>query len=144
MRVIGFVVERSRERSRVDLDPYRSMSVIRRCVSHSSPASTSGRGDYCLFVHVTGQGFINLPDTVGADPCPPGLYNSDGFRRVCFHRAQHSISPLWAMHSLHHSDPDVMYRLPLAITGRAFYKVSHYISAVGIIFKATRNLASIR
>lgn len=29
------------------------------------------------------------------------------FGEYVFHRAQHAIPPLWAMHSLHHSDPDM-------------------------------------
>jgi sterol desaturase/sphingolipid hydroxylase (fatty acid hydroxylase superfamily) len=58
-------------------------------------------------------------------------------REYLFHRAQHRIPALWAMHSLHHSDPD----MNISTTARHFWaehalkSLTVYL-AVGLIFKA--------
>jgi sterol desaturase/sphingolipid hydroxylase (fatty acid hydroxylase superfamily) len=137
--LIGFVVERSREREprrfgsiSFNVGYSSVVSVIQALLQPAAAAIT------VYLVHVTGQGFINLPDTGWRlIPALLAYIIAMDFGEYVFHRAQHSISPLWAMHSLHHSDPDVN----VSTTARHYW-AEHFIKsltiylAVGIIFKA--------
>lgn len=86
-----------------------------------------------------GGGLINLPDEGW------GLLGSAAifiiamdFMEYGFHRAQHTLPFLWAMHSLHHSDPAVN----VTTTTRAFWaeaaiKAVFVYPLVGILFHVT-------
>jgi sterol desaturase/sphingolipid hydroxylase (fatty acid hydroxylase superfamily) len=85
-----------------------------------------------------GGGLIALPD--GEWQLAPALAAyilAMDFGEYLFHRAQHRIPALWAMHSLHHSDPD----MNVSTTARHFWaehalkSLTVYL-AVGLIFKA--------
>jgi sterol desaturase/sphingolipid hydroxylase (fatty acid hydroxylase superfamily) len=96
-----------------------------------------------LAVNAAGGGWIVLPTTgwglvVG---CLLYLVAMD-LGEYLFHRAQHAIPALWAMHSLHHSDPD----FGATTTVRHFWmdpliKTLTVWLAVGLAFKASPVIA---
>ncbi len=88
-------------------------------------------------VNFCGGGLFRLPDggwtVVGSAAI--FLFAMD-FMEYVFHRAQHAIPFLWAMHSLHHSDPSVN----VTTTTRAFWlepviKAIFVYPVVGILFQ---------
>jgi sterol desaturase/sphingolipid hydroxylase (fatty acid hydroxylase superfamily) len=92
-----------------------------------------------LAVNAVGGGLIELPST-GWDLAVGVLAYlvAMDFGEYLFHRAQHAISALWEMHSLHHSDPE----LDATTTVRHFWfdpllKTVTIWLAVGLLFKAS-------
>ncbi|MBV9523184.1 MAG: sterol desaturase family protein [Alphaproteobacteria bacterium] len=92
-----------------------------------------------LIVGALGGGIITLPSrgwpVIGS--CLVFFLAID-FAEYAFHRAQHSSRLLWALHSLHHSDP----ALNVTTTFRhqwldIFIKAILVYPAVGILFKAS-------
>jgi len=92
-----------------------------------------------LIVNALGGGLIELPSAgigllVVSVPCY--FLAMDGGEYV-FHRAQHRIPALWALHSLHHSDPSVnVSTTPRHFWGDPFLKAITIYSLVGLLFKA--------
>ncbi len=98
-----------------------------------------------LAVNAAGGGWIVLPSQGWglAAGCLIYLAAMD-LGEYLFHRAQHAIPALWAMHSLHHSDPD----LGVTTTVRHFWldpliKTLTIWLAVGLIFKASPVIAGV-
>src|SRR6185437_7825233 len=105
----GFVIERLR--------PARSQGI--GCIGLNVAYAAAVRVVYAvlyplsvglttLLVNALGGGLIELPASgaglVVAIPCYALTMDAGEY---LFHRAQHRIPFLWAMHSLHHSDPAV-------------------------------------
>jgi sterol desaturase/sphingolipid hydroxylase (fatty acid hydroxylase superfamily) len=98
-----------------------------------------------LAVNAAGGGWIVLPSTgwglvLG---CLVYLVAMD-LGEYLFHRAQHAIPALWALHSLHHSDPD----FGATTTVRHFWmdpliKTLTIWLAVGLLFKASPAIVSV-
>ncbi len=91
-----------------------------------------------LIVNALGGGLIELPSSgiglVVGIPCY--FLAMDGGEYV-FHRAQHRIPALWALHSLHHSDPSVnVSTTPRHFWGDPFLKAITIYPLVGLLFKA--------
>ncbi|MHB8529579.1 MAG: sterol desaturase family protein [Caulobacteraceae bacterium] len=92
-----------------------------------------------LVVNAMGGGWIRLPDRGAGLLLGLAVYLAAmDLGEYLFHRAQHAIPALWAMHSLHHSDPAVN----VATTSRHFWLEAAIKSltiwlAVGLIFKAS-------
>jgi sterol desaturase/sphingolipid hydroxylase (fatty acid hydroxylase superfamily) len=89
-------------------------------------------------VNAAGGGWIVLSDSGWGLVAGLAAYTflADGLE-YWFHRAQHRWPLLWAMHSLHHSDPE----LNAASTGRHFWadhvvKLLTIYLLIGIVFKA--------
>jgi len=90
-----------------------------------------------LIVNALGGGLIELPSSgIGllvSIPCY--MLAMDGGEYL-FHRAQHHIPALWALHSLHHSDPAVnVSTTPRHFWGDPFLKAITIYSLVGLLFK---------
>src|SRR5262249_56753173 len=96
-------------------------------------------------VNALGGGLFRLPDSGWAVIASAALFIfAMDFMEYIFHRAQHAIPFLWAMHSLHHSDPSVN----VTTTTRAFWvepviKAIFVYPVVGILFHATLEVLSI-
>lgn len=59
-----------------------------------------------LIVNAMGGGLIHLPNAGRGLVASVLAYTiAMDFGEYVFHRAQHRFAPLWAMHSMHHSDP---------------------------------------
>jgi sterol desaturase/sphingolipid hydroxylase (fatty acid hydroxylase superfamily) len=91
-----------------------------------------------LIVNALGGGLFELPSSgIGllvSIPCY--MLAMDGGEYL-FHRAQHRIPALWALHSLHHSDPAVnVSTTPRHFWGDPFLKAMTIYSLVGLLFKA--------
>jgi sterol desaturase/sphingolipid hydroxylase (fatty acid hydroxylase superfamily) len=98
-----------------------------------------------LAVNAAGGGWIVLPTTGWGflAGCAAYLVAMD-LGEYLFHRAQHAIPALWAMHSLHHSDPD----FGTTTTVRHFWldpliKTLTIWLAVGLLFKASPAIAGV-
>ncbi|HEV2364259.1 MAG TPA: sterol desaturase family protein [Caulobacteraceae bacterium] len=96
-------------------------------------------GAATLIVNRLGGGWIRLPDSgVGLALGVLAYLVAMDFGEYLFHRAQHLIPAMWAMHSLHHSDPGVN----VTTTSRHFWLEAAIKSvtiwlAVGLLFKAS-------
>jgi len=91
-----------------------------------------------LIVNALGGGLIELPASglglILAVPCY--VLAVDGSEYL-FHRAQHRFPMLWAMHSLHHSDPAVnVSTAPRHFWGEMFFKAVTIYVLIGVLFKA--------
>ena len=91
-----------------------------------------------LMVNAVGGGLIELPASgVGlavAVPCYALVMDGGEY---LFHRAQHRIPLLWAMHSLHHSDPAVnISTAPRHFWGEMPLKAVTIYALIGLLFKA--------
>jgi sterol desaturase/sphingolipid hydroxylase (fatty acid hydroxylase superfamily) len=96
-------------------------------------------------VNACGGGLIDLPDRGWAlvGSAAVFIFAMD-FMEYAFHRAQHAVPFLWAMHSLHHSDPSVN----VTTTTRAFWlepgiKAVFVYPMVGILFHVTPAILAI-
>jgi len=90
-----------------------------------------------LTVNALGGGLIELPASgmglAVAIPCY--ALAMDGVEYL-FHRAQHRIPLLWAMHSLHHSDPAVnASTAPRHFWGEILLKSVTIYALIGLVFK---------
>jgi len=90
-------------------------------------------------VSALGGGLMVLPTAgLGLVPAAVAYIVTIDFFEYLFHRAQHAVPALWAMHSLHHSDP----AMNVSTTGRHFWleqaikSVTIYL-AVSLIFAAS-------
>ncbi len=98
-----------------------------------------------LLVNAAGGGWIRLPDHGPWLVFGVVIYLAAmDLGEYLFHRAQHAIPGLWAMHSLHHSDPAVN----VATTSRHFWLESSIKSvtiwlAVGLVFKASSEIVAL-
>src|ERR1700722_8042551 len=98
-----------------------------------------------LAVNAAGGGWIRLPDQgFGLVLGLAGYLAAMDLGEYLFHRAQHAVPALWAMHSLHHSDPAVN----VATTTRHFWLESAIKSltiwlAVGLLFKASPKIVAL-
>jgi sterol desaturase/sphingolipid hydroxylase (fatty acid hydroxylase superfamily) len=116
------------------------VSTLIRAVSAGSIGALA-----TLAVNAAGGGWIVLPSqgfglVLG---CAIYLIAMD-LGEYLFHRAQHAIPALWAMHTLHHSDPDFGF----TTTVRHFWldpllKALTIWLAVGLAFKASPAIVSI-
>lgn len=91
-----------------------------------------------LMVNALGGGLIELPSSgvglVVAAACYALAMDGGEY---FFHRAQHRIPLLWAMHSLHHSDPAVnISTAPRHFWGEMLVKAMTVYPLVGLLFKA--------
>jgi sterol desaturase/sphingolipid hydroxylase (fatty acid hydroxylase superfamily) len=92
-----------------------------------------------LAVNAVGGGLIELPSSGWALILGVAVYLvAMDFGEYAFHRAQHAVPALWAMHSLHHSDP----HFDASTTVRHFWvdpllKTATVWLAVGLVFKAS-------
>jgi sterol desaturase/sphingolipid hydroxylase (fatty acid hydroxylase superfamily) len=90
-------------------------------------------------VSALGGGLVALPaEGLGLVPAALAYVVTVDFFEYLFHRAQHAVPALWAMHSLHHSDP----AMNVSTTNRHFWleqaikSVTIYV-AVSLIFAAS-------
>jgi sterol desaturase/sphingolipid hydroxylase (fatty acid hydroxylase superfamily) len=90
-------------------------------------------------VSALGGGLVALPaQGLGLVPAAVAYVVTVDFFEYLFHRAQHAVPALWAMHSLHHSDP----AMNVSTTSRHFWleqaikSVTIYL-AVSLIFAAS-------
>ncbi|HWF93789.1 MAG TPA: sterol desaturase family protein [Xanthobacteraceae bacterium] len=90
-------------------------------------------------VSALGGGLVALPaEELGLVPAALVYVVTVDFLEYLFHRAQHAVPALWAMHSLHHSDP----AMNVSTTSRHFWleqaikSVTIYL-AVSLIFAAS-------
>jgi len=116
---------------RLNLAYAASLRVIHTLLYPVSLACTT------LLANKLGGGFIRLPESgvglVIAIPCY--VLAMDGVE-YAFHRAQHRFPLLWAMHSLHHSDPAVnVSTAPRHFWGDLLLKSVTIYALVGAIFK---------
>jgi sterol desaturase/sphingolipid hydroxylase (fatty acid hydroxylase superfamily) len=95
-------------------------------------------GGTAIVVSTLGGGLVILPsEGFGVIPAALAYIVTIDLFEYLFHRAQHAIPALWAMHSLHHSDPSVN----VSTTSRHFWleqaikSVTIYLGA-SIIFAA--------
>ena len=90
-------------------------------------------------VNACGGGLIRLPDGGWTIIGSAALFIvAMDFMEYLFHRAQHAVPFLWAMHSLHHSDPSVN----VTTATRAFWlepgiKAVFVYPVVGLLFQVT-------
>ena len=91
-----------------------------------------------LMVNALGGGLIELPASgVGLALAVPCYALAIDGGEYLFHRAQHRIPFLWAMHSLHHSDPAVnVSTAPRHFWGEMLLKAVTIYTVIGLIFKA--------
>ena len=90
-----------------------------------------------LMVNALGGGLIELPASGAglAVAIPCYALAMDGGEYL-FHRAQHRIPLLWAMHSLHHSDPAVnVSTAPRHFWGEMLLKSVTIYVLIGLVFK---------
>ncbi len=90
-----------------------------------------------LVVNALGGGLIELPASgaglMVAIPCYALAMDAGEY---LFHRAQHRIPLLWAMHSLHHSDPAVnVSTAPRHFWGEMLLKAVTIYALIGLLFK---------
>ena len=96
-------------------------------------------------VNLCGGGFLRLPDEGWTIVGSAALFIvAMDFMEYVFHRAQHAIPFLWAMHSLHHSDPSVN----VTTTTRAFWlepaiKAIFVYPVIGILFQVPPSVYAI-
>jgi sterol desaturase/sphingolipid hydroxylase (fatty acid hydroxylase superfamily) len=137
--LVGFAIERRRPARPQGLSETRLnltyMAALRVIYSGLYPLSASLTG---LLVNKLGGGFVTLPAAgvglVLAIPCY--VLAMDGAEYL-FHRAQHHFPVLWAMHSLHHSDPAVnVSTAPRHFWGEMLLKSLTVYVLVGLIFRA--------
>jgi sterol desaturase/sphingolipid hydroxylase (fatty acid hydroxylase superfamily) len=137
--LLGFGVERLRPARqqglaevRLNLAYIAALRVIYAGLYPLSAALTT------VLVNQLGGGLITLPESglglVVAIPCYALAMDGGEY---AFHRAQHRFPLLWAMHSLHHSDPAVN----VSTAARHFWgemplKFVTVYALVGLIFKA--------
>ena len=91
-----------------------------------------------LMVNAFGGGLIELPASgVGLAIAVPCYALAMDGGEYFFHRAQHRIPLLWAMHSLHHSDPAVnISSAPRHFWGEMLLKAVTIYALIGLLFKA--------
>ena len=96
-------------------------------------------GGTAAVVSALGGGLVALPaQGLGLVPAALAYVVTVDFFEYLFHRAQHAVPALWAMHSLHHSDP----AMNVSTTSRHFWleqaikSVTIYL-AVSLIFAAS-------
>jgi sterol desaturase/sphingolipid hydroxylase (fatty acid hydroxylase superfamily) len=91
-----------------------------------------------FIVNALGGGFIELPSSgIGLLLGIPCYFLAMDGGEYVFHRAQHRIPALWALHSLHHSDPSVnVSTTPRHFWGDPFLKAITIYPLVGLLFKA--------
>jgi sterol desaturase/sphingolipid hydroxylase (fatty acid hydroxylase superfamily) len=109
-----------------------SLRVIYAVLYPMSAAATT------LIVNAFGGGLFELPASglglVIAAPCY--ALAMDGGEYL-FHRAQHRFPVLWAMHSLHHSDPAVnVSTAPRHFWGEMLLKAVTIYALIGLLVKA--------
>lgn len=92
-----------------------------------------------IMVKAFGGGLVVLPaQGLGLIPAALAYIVTLDLFEYLFHRAQHAVPALWAMHSLHHSDP----AMNISTTGRHFWleqaikSVTIYLAA-SLIFAAS-------
>ncbi len=96
-------------------------------------------GATAAVVSALGGGLIVLPAAgLGLVPAVLAYVVTVDFLEYLFHRAQHAVPALWAMHSLHHSDP----AMNVSTTSRHFWleqaiKSATIYLAVSLIFAAS-------
>jgi sterol desaturase/sphingolipid hydroxylase (fatty acid hydroxylase superfamily) len=91
-----------------------------------------------LMVNALGGGLIELQASgVGLAVAIPCYALAMDGGEYLFHRAQHQIPFLWAMHSLHHSDPAVnISTAPRHFWGEMPLKAVTIYALIGLLFKA--------
>lgn len=116
------------------------VSILIRAVSAGSIGALA-----TLAVNAAGGGWIVLPSHGWGliAGCLAYLVAMD-LGEYVFHRAQHGVPALWAMHTLHHSDPD----FGVTTTVRHFWlepviKTLTIWLAVGLTFKASPAIAGV-
>jgi sterol desaturase/sphingolipid hydroxylase (fatty acid hydroxylase superfamily) len=92
-----------------------------------------------LIVTACGGGLIHLPDEGWALIGSAALFIvAMDFLEYVFHRAQHAVPLLWAMHSFHHSDPAVnVTTATRAFWVEAWIKAIFLYPIVGVLFHVT-------
>jgi sterol desaturase/sphingolipid hydroxylase (fatty acid hydroxylase superfamily) len=137
--LLGFSIERQRPARR------QGLSEIRLNLAYTGALRVVYAGLYPLSVALTtllvnklGGGFIKLPAAgfglLLAIPCYALAMDGGEY---FFHRAQHRYPVLWAMHSLHHSDPAVnVSTAPRHFWGEMLLKYVTVYALIGLIFKA--------
>lgn len=111
----------------------------------SFTATPLAAGAATLLVNAAGGGLVVLPDRGwGLAVGLLAYLVAMDLGEYLFHRAQHAIPLLWAMHSLHHSDPAVN----VATTGRHYWLDAAIKSvtiwlAVGLLFKASVTIVAL-
>jgi sterol desaturase/sphingolipid hydroxylase (fatty acid hydroxylase superfamily) len=91
-----------------------------------------------------GGGFVDLPGDMYLVPAVVAYTIVMDFGEYVFHRAQHRIPALWAMHSFHHSDAT----LNISTTFRHFWaeqaiKACTIYLMVGLLFKVSPEIIAI-
>jgi sterol desaturase/sphingolipid hydroxylase (fatty acid hydroxylase superfamily) len=137
--VLGFGIERLRPAR------HQGISCIRLNIEYTVVARVMYAVLYPLSVGLTtltvnrlGGGLLELPASgVGlaiAVPCYALLMDGGEY---LFHRAQHRIPFLWAMHSLHHSDPAVnISTAPRHFWWEMLLKAATIYALIGLLVKA--------
>ena len=136
--LLGFAVERVREARPRGLPTiafnlvYAALSSVLQSLLQPVTAALTG-----LILASAGYGLIALPDHGWRLLPAVAVYVlAMDFGEYVFHRAQHRFPVLWAMHSLHHSDPD----MNISTTNRHFWaehgvkSLTTYL-AVALMFK---------
>jgi sterol desaturase/sphingolipid hydroxylase (fatty acid hydroxylase superfamily) len=137
---VGFGIERLRPAHPPGMDGLRlntAYALASRLIY--SAVHPVGAAATTLIVNALGGGLIKLPASgfglLLAVPCY--VLAVDGSEYL-FHRAQHRFPVLWAMHSLHHSDPTVnVSTAPRHFWGDMFLKAVTVYALIGVLFKAS-------
>lgn len=137
--VFGFGIEQLRPARPQDISCIRLniayVSALRLIYAVLYPLSV---GFTTLVVNALGGGLIKLPASgVGLMVAIPCYALAVDGGEYLFHRAQHRIPLLWAMHSLHHSDPAVnVSTAPRHFWGEMLLKSVTIYALTGLLFKA--------
>jgi sterol desaturase/sphingolipid hydroxylase (fatty acid hydroxylase superfamily) len=136
---VGFLIERMKPAPPPDMPGFllnlgylMPLSLFNGALKPLCAAGTT------LVVNALGGGLIELPSSGIGLLVGISCYflAMDGGEYV-FHRAQHRIPALWALHSLHHSDPSVnVSTTPRHFWGDPFIKAITIYPLVGLLFKA--------
>jgi sterol desaturase/sphingolipid hydroxylase (fatty acid hydroxylase superfamily) len=135
---VGFFIERMKPARPPDTPGFllnlgylMPLSLINGALKPLCAAGTT------LIVNALGGGLIELPSSGIGMLAGVSCYflAMDGGEYV-FHRAQHRIPALWALHSLHHSDPALsVSTTPRHFWGDPFLKAITIYSLAGLLFK---------
>ncbi len=135
---LGFLIERMKPAQAPDTPGFIlnlgylvPLSLINGALK---PACAAGS---TLIVNALGGGLLELPSSgIGLLVSIPCYTLAMDGGEYLFHRAQHRIPALWALHSLHHSDPAVnVSTTPRHFWGDPFLKAITVYSLVGLLFK---------
>ena len=146
LTVIGLMLERARPgRVSQKADWWNNVRIWAVGLASTVTALPLAGGWATLIVNAAGGGLVKLPDAGWSLALGAFVYLvAMDAGEYAFHRAQHAIPALWAMHSLHHSDP----ACNVTTTTRHFWLESSIKSmtvwlAVGLMFKASPKIVAI-